>query len=64
MTESRDAIVDRASRGTGVTPQSHMPWCSIERQTLLELLGASVEIRDQLARIAAALSETQKETIP
>jgi hypothetical protein len=53
--ESRDLIVDRARRGVGVTPLAPLQWCSVERLTMLELLGAALEIRDAVNRAAAAL---------
>jgi hypothetical protein len=53
--ESRDAIVTRASKGLGPTPFAPQGWCTVERQTMLELLGAAVEIRDAINRVAAAL---------
>jgi hypothetical protein len=59
--EPRDQIVDRARRGNGgVTPAAPQNWSSIERQTLIELVGLGAEIRDGINRIADAL-ENQKE---
>ena len=55
--EPRNQILDRARRGNGgITPTASQSWSSIERQSLIELLGAAIEIRDALIRIGDELS--------